>query len=571
MKNRQSFKEFGMAQHVKLLLIALWILALLQIARTIRADDPASDAPQSRGDEPGTKPVPESNAKANRGVQLIKPNAFHGYTLIFPLQSNKTYLIDMQGKVVNEWTSKCNAGQEAYLLENGNLLRAAKLADGEAIFAGAAQGGRVQEFTWEGQLVWDFKFHNPRQLQHHAITRLPNGNVLLVVWERKTPEESIEAGVNPKLAGSGEILVDSIVEVKPKGTAGGEIVWEWHLWNHLIQDHDRTKDNFGDVAAHPELVDANFARNAGSAFANLARFAGPPAKKANEKPAPPKNDERKPADEKDDALNTLKGLGYIGASGGRKFEGFFPDWNHVNGISYNAKLDQIMISPREFNEFWIIDHSTTKAEAAGHTGGRSGRGGDLLYRWGNPRAYRAGTAADQRLFSQHDTHWIPPGFPGEGHVLVFNNGGGRPGGNHSSVDEVVLPVSADGSYEFESGKAYGPDHAAWSYTAEKKSSFFAALMSGAQRLPNGNTLICTGFSGTIFEVTPEKETVWDFINPAKNAQGKPGAGPAFGGFFGFGGGRGGSPVFRAYRYGADYPGLAGRTLAGSKTIEELEK
>ena len=63
---------------------------------------------------------------------------------------------------------------------------------------------------------------------------------------------------------------------------------------------------------------------------------------------------------------------------------------------------QIMLSVFEFSELWVIDHSTKTAEAAIHEGGRSGKGGDLLYRWGNPRAYRAGTVKDQKLFGQHN-------------------------------------------------------------------------------------------------------------------------------------------------------------------------
>ncbi len=487
-----------------------------------------SQTPQTTRQGSQNKDQLAREANPPRGVQINKPNAFQGYTLVFPLQSTATYLIDMQGKVVRTWQSRYSPGQEAYLLENGHLLRAAKLSDAEALFAGPAQGGRVQEFTWDGKLVWDFKFHNERQIQHHAITPMPNGNVLLIVWERKTPKEAIEAGVKPEQAGDTDILVDSIIEVKPKGLYGGEVVWEWHLWDHLIQDHDRSKANFGDVAAHPELVDVNYHFSPRTSFANLARFANPPAKK----------DEPKKGNAKNDAVEKLKGIGYIGASGGKKFAGFFPDWTHVNGVSYNAKLDQIMLSPREFSEVWIIDHSTTRAEAAGHKGGRSGKGGDLLYRWGNPQTYRAGTAADQLLFHQHDTHWIPEGLPGEGHLLVFNNGGGSPdrsggGGpnrNYSSVDEVVLPLRADGSYERKPGAAYGPEKPIWSYTAAEKSEFFAPAMSGAQRLPNGNTLVCTGFSGTIFEVTPEKEIVWDYINPAKDTKplwrgGGPIAGP----------------------------------------------
>lgn len=484
------------------------------------ARQPLRGGPAAVG--PGTK----------SSVQVNKPAAFQGYTLLFPLLSTKTYLLDMQGKVVRTWQSRYTAGQDAYLLPNGHLLRSAKLADGEAFFAGPAQGGRVQEFTWDGQLVWDFKFHNEKQLQHHAITPMPNGNVLLTVWERKTAKEASEAGVKVGSAGDSEMLVDSIIEVKPKGKTGGEVVWEWHLWDHLVQDHDRSKANFGDVASHPELVDANFARDAFSGFANLARFIGPPA-------GP---DEPKKPQGKNDALDRLKGIGYVGASGGRKFAGLIPDWTHVNGVSYNPKLDQIMLSPREFSEVWIIDHSTTKAEAAGHAGGRCGRGGDLLYRWGNPRAYRAGTPADQRLFTQHDTQWIPEGCPGEGHLLVFNNGGGRPDGNYSSVAEVVLPVRADGTYERQPGLPFGPDQPLWSYTAANKSDFFAPLMSGAQRLPNGNTLICTGFSGTIFEVTPQKETAWEYINPHRASVSMPGFGPPPGGPPGF---RGPNPIARS--------------------------
>ena len=128
----------------------------------------------------------------------------------------------------------------------------------------------------------------------------------------------------------------------------------------------------------------------------------------------------------------------------------------MNSVDYNAALDQIVVSVHEFSEIWIIDHSTTTAEAAGHTGGRSGKGGDLLYRWGNPRVYRAGTKADQTLFAQHNAQWIPRGLPGEGHMLVFNNGGQRPDGSYSSVDELVLPVDGQGRYTREPGASYGP-------------------------------------------------------------------------------------------------------------------
>src|SRR5262249_61460698 len=119
-----------------------------------------------------------------------------------------------------------------------------------------------------------------------------------------------------------------------------------------------------------------------------------------------------------------------------------------------------------YSKFWTRAHSTTPAEAPSHKGGRSGKGGDLLYRWGNPRTYLAGTEKDQKLFRQHNAHWIPKGHPGEGNLLVFNNGSGRPGNAaYSSVDELALPANANGQYASKPGTAYGPDKPVWSYTA----------------------------------------------------------------------------------------------------------
>jgi len=197
-----------------------------------------------------------------------------------------------------------------------------------------------------------------------------------------------------------------------------------------------------------------------------------------------------------------------------------PDWNHTNSIAYNAQLDQIALSVLGFNEIWIIDHSTNSKHAAGHTGGKSGKGGDLLYRWGNPRAYGAGTAADQHLFAQHDVQWIQHGLKGAGNLLVFNNGRGRPDGNYSSVDEIVPPVDNNGRYMHKAKTAFGPAKPLWSYTASHKTDFYSGHVSGAQRLGNGNTLICAGESGTIFEVTPKKQVVWKYINPVA-AQNRP--------------------------------------------------
>jgi hypothetical protein len=283
----------------------------------------------------------------------------------------------------------------------------------------------------------------------------------------------------------------------------GIIVWEWHVWNHLIQDFDSTKANYGVVADHPELINLN----------------------------------------------------YVGRDGRA-------DWNHVNTVKYNAEFDQIIISPNAFSELWVIDHSTTTAEAAGHTGGTYGKGGDLLYRWGNPRVYNRGTTANQQLFSQHDTQWIGPGLPGEGNILVFNNGGGRPGGNASSVDEIVPPVDAFGFYYIDPDSAFGPETPVWSYMAPVPTTFFSGFMGGCQRFANGNTLITETSKGRIFEVTPDTAIVWEYIVPVI-ISGPTVQGDALPG--GFGGTA--NNIFKARRYLPDYPGFQGLTLTPGDPIE----
>lgn len=440
---------------------------------------------------------PQDDAKpakkdAQRGVQVNEAGALQGYTLIAPLLSTKTYLIDMQGRVVRTWESDTTGALTTRLLENGHLLRLSTL-DQQVFGTGPGAAGRLQEFTWEGNLVWDFKFATSKQLPHHDCTKLPNGNVLMIVWEKKTAEEVVAAGRRAETATKNGVLSECLLEIQPEGKTGGKIVWEWHVWDHLIQDHDSSKANFGEVKEHPERIDVNFGENALAAIV---------ASK--------------------EELEKLYALGYLARrKPGSQPADPHPDWLHMNAVAYNPELDQIIVNSPEFNEFWIIDHSTTTAEAAGHKGGRYGKGGDLLYRWGNPRAYHAGTIKDQKLFYQHNAHWIPKGLPGEGHVLLFNNGKQRIGGSHSSVDELILPVDKDGHYSRKPGSAYGPDKPVWSYVAPKRHEFYAEFISGAHRLPNGDTFICAGPSGTIFEVTPDKQTVWKYLNPAQNMTGPP--------------------------------------------------
>ena len=434
------------------------------------------------------------------GLTTNEPGAFGGYTLFTARHNGSSFLIDAGGQLVHRWESPLG---HIRLLENGNAL-------GE-------RNGTLYEIDPAGNVIWEYR--HPAE-QHHDFLTLPNGNVLLLLRETKTPAEAVAAGANPAYIHPDGLEIDTIAEVRRIYPDRAAIVWEWSIWDHLVQDYDPSKANFGIVAERPELVDINY---------NL--------RQASRTELNPKS-----------------------------------RMLHANGLDYHPELDQILISARNMSEIWIIDHSATTEEAAGHSGGNGGKGGDLLYRWGNPQAYRAGTFADQQLFWQHNPYWIPEGLPGAGNILIFNNGGEYEGHymDHSSVVEITPPVSGYGYARNEGGGVrYGPSQPAWTYAAENPPDFLSRRLSNAQRLPNGNTMIVSGQDGVIFEVTPAGKTVWRYVNPIVGRgalyQGDPirvqpgppgGAGPFWRNF-----------IYRAYRYAPDYPGLQHYDLTPKGTLE----
>jgi len=434
---------------------------------------------------------------------------FNGYTLFAPKQYTSTYLINNEGRVVHKWTKSIYPpGQSVYLLENGHLLRSCMTLG--QLSSGGGEGGRVEEYDWDDNLVWALDFSTTTFMQHHDIKMLPNGNIIMLVIEKKTYAECIAAGFNPNMfqpdiAQKGMMVPDYVVEIQPTKPVGGTVVWEWHTWDHLIQDYDASKLNYGNPNLHPELVDCD------GDHRNLPAF-----------------------------------------------------WNHMNSIDYNATFDQIALSVRGNSEVWIIDHSTTTSQAAGHTGGTRGKGGDLLYRWGNPLCYGAGTASDQRYFEQHDVEWIKAGNPGAGNFICFNNGIGR-SSTYSSVDEFTPNVDANGNYTLVAGSAATPANFTWSYIGTTGNPLYSENISGAQRLPNGNTIICSGTIGEFIEVTSSKEIVWKYICPVQETgsitQGNiPDEDPA----------RAGetmNSVFRVYKYPTSYAAFVGRDLTPGDYIE----
>jgi hypothetical protein len=438
--------------------------------------------------------VPESTEA--RGLRIRTDAATPGYTLFAPLTSGTTYLIDLDGRAVRTWTSEFLPGAWVYMLDNGHLLRGGREPETHG-FSGGGQGGRFQEFDFEGNLLWDFSLNTEDRLPHHDVAVLPNGNLLAIVWERKSVDDARQAGRREGFIPADGVWSDVLVELEPERPNGARVVWEWHAWDHIIQHTDPRLERFAEPARHPELIDLN---------GDTVGMSEPPEDPTH-------------------------------------------DVFHINSVAYNPDLDQIIVSVPSFNEIWIIDHSTTIAQAASSAGGRSGMGGDLLYRWGNPQAYGRGGPDDRTLGFEHDARWIPEGRPGAGNVTVFSNRTPGSEGPYTKVYELRLPVARGGRYAISADGAFGPTEPVWTYSAP--GSFEATYISGAERLATGNTLISSGPQGRLFEVTAAGDIVWEFWSPYSGAPGAGGEGARANPF----------AIFRAIRISHDHPALEGRNLA----------
>ncbi len=472
-------------------------------------------------DSPAEKPAEELPAgmasafEQPRGLVRNEAGASPGYVMFAPFNSDTLYLVDLEGLVVHTWKND-KAGDSVHLQADGSVFRLARIAEPPNFRAGGV-AGYIQKLSWEGEVLWEWRMADEKKILHHDIRPLPNGNVLALAWEQKSGEEAKAAGRRPELVPDQGIWLDWILEVEPRPPNDARIVWEWHLWDHLVQGRDREALGYGIPAEHPGRLDVNGDREA------------------------PVVDEKE--------LEELKALGYV--PGNATAEDVRSDFVHANSIDYHPRLDQILVSTRTLGEIWILDHSTTTEEARGSAGGRYGRGGDILYRWGNPRVYGRGTAADQQLFGQHHALWIRDGSPNAGNVTVFNNGGRRPDGDWSSVVEIVPPIDERGSYTLAEGEPFGPAAPVWTYAAPDKHSFFASFVSGAHRLAGGNTFICSCPQGRFFEVTPAGDIVWEYRGPfhgeLKIWQTPNAAKLPYG-------------SFRAIKIPSDHPALAGRKL-----------
>lgn len=399
--------------------------------------------------------------------------SFDGYAIYNLQNQNTSYLIDKDGNIAHSWSCSYPCNYAVRLKENGNIVRGGVYTNNQ--LNGAAIGGVIQEIDPNGNVVWEYVYSNAEHCSHHDFCILPNGNVILTAWEVKSTSELTQAGYSNATSSK---WPTHFVELQQNGSSA-DIVWEWHIWDHMIQDIDPTKDNYGVVADHPELMD----------------------------------------------INAISGGGGPGGGGG--------DWFHVNGLDYNPDLDQIVFSSRFGSEIFVIDHSTTTAEAASHSGGTSGKGGDFLFRWGNASNY--GGAGQIIPAAVHDPHWIETGRPNEGYIQFFNNEGGSGGG---SVVDAINPPLSGGLYTM-TGGIWGPSNYDWRHVCLVN----ASGQSASDRMTNGNTFVNVS-QQYMYEVNESGTVVWQYN-----------AGPT-----------------KAFRYECAYPGIP--ALFGSDpcnlAVENLE-
>ena len=365
---------------------------------------------------------------------------WNGLTLVATQNSTTAKLVDTAGTLVKTYSPGTGStGYSAYMEPGGTMVRSLKLTN--SVFTGGGACGAIQKVDYNNNVIWTYTVSNSTQYSHHDHCVMPNGNVLIISYELKTQAELSTAGGTNTALTSG-IWPEKIIEVQPTGTTTGNIVWEWHVWDHLVQNVNSAKANYQtSIVNHPELLNINYKST--------------------------------------------------------------KDWMHMNGIDYNPILDQIVVSSHNLNEWYVIDHSTTTAEAASHSGGNSGKGGDFLYRWGNPLAYQATGSAVLNV--THDVHWIPEGVSDAGDLAGYNNSGQTSPSQKSTIDRIT-PPRANYNYTINTGNAFSPS----TYDSRLVCTAYNSNMGSSEQYPNGNQMICLALSGTIYEVNSAGTTLWTY-------------------------------------------------------------
>lgn len=374
-----------------------------------------------------------TSTSAQSGVQYNSEFATNGYSLFTNFQG--TFLVNNCGEIVNKW-EVTNPENHCKLLENGNLLY--------------SKNNTITELDWDGNIIKNLLVSQNGVRLDYEVIPMANGNYICA--GRKPTDMSVFKSYGYQDPTSNFVQQDVVVEIDGNS---GNIVWQWEILDHAIQDKDPNKLAYGVIKDHPRKLNIN-------------------------------------------AIATF-------------------DWNEIesfmiNGIDYNPELDEIALSVRKLSEVVIIDHSTTTEEAKGSTGGKHGHGGDAIYRYGNPNNYGRGKITDRKLYFQHNPNWIKYG-PNKGKIMVYNNMLSS-GKTYSSVDIFDPVKNSDGSYKLEGDASFEPKFPLVEYNQmTTNTTFYSGYTSGGKVLPNGNVLITVGRSAQLIEIDPEGKTVWEYNVP----------------------------------------------------------
>ncbi len=445
--------------------------------------------------------------------------AYNGYTLFGT--RGTSYLIDMEGHVIHTWP----LGTNPRFTEAGTLL--------DAVGGNPSSQNTWKELDWNGNTVWQYTETRSNYHGHHDFAKIFNpklGDSTFIYIANKdlTSAQCLAAGcdatntyTNPQM--------DAIVEVDRQGN----IIWEWCFFDHVVQDLYPSLPTYGVIANTPGKIDLNIRGN------------------------------------------SVKS-----------------DWMHCNSLDYNQTLDLIVINSVH-GEFYVIDHGNTfiANQPANSIALAAGSGGDFKYRFGDPAKYDKGdppsvldnwekaTAGHKQLGGSHDIQWIKSGLPGAGNFLIFNNAenlfeltpqsyiveinpylnaAGVNTGNFVNPPDAGYNVVNTPDNNLMKEKKNVSKQIVWKYSSKNNTSFYSTIGSSAQRLPNGNTLVCSMNDGHFFEVAPlDTSIVWEYINPMTREgikKVKVDNYPTYNG------------VFRAYRYTNTHPALNGQILTPGNTM-----
>ena len=366
--------------------VAFFVLILLSASISgCLEDDSKKHTDSSSETEYESLDENESDSPLNGSELLVNKSELseHDAYLLFAGNGGTDILLmDKELNIIHYWNTSSRLGNDFQLMPNGDLLGLFKAKGNEnredICFGGC--GGSIQILDKNGTIIWQFDdFATDKRMLHHDVELLPNGNILALSWEFLSRSDAKSLGIDTNT----DLYYESIFEIN---WTTNDVVWEWHSIDHMVQDNDPSKPNYGNISESYHRIDFNYY------------------------------------------------LDCCGSDNG--------DIMHANGFDYDAERNLIYLSVNFYNEVWVIDHSTNTSQAADSSGGFYDLGGDLVYRFGNPAAHASnGTVLFNK--NHHPNLIKDEQINGFGNIIIFSNSGG--GENQSIIYELALPTDEYGS------------------------------------------------------------------------------------------------------------------------------